>query len=134
MKFFLKLDAQWRFKSRIGWPVWLASVKRTSLKKNGNIRNNKLPVEKSCSIVRQNMILQDFLLKTKNQSTCKTMVVPNANNSNENRIKLVVTMISPWLMRWKKSTSKNKWTVWYRRLSTIWYNIKIKIIFEIKFD
>ena len=41
----------------------------------------------------------DFLLKTKNQSTCKTTMVPNANNSNENRIKLVMTMISPWLMQ-----------------------------------
>ena len=28
-----------------------------------------------------------FLLKTKNQSTCKTTEVPNANNSNENRNK-----------------------------------------------
>ena len=54
-------------------------------------RNNNAPSTKSvynCTQKHDFLIrCLHFLLKTKNQSTCKTTEVPNANNSNENRNK-----------------------------------------------
>ena len=62
-----------------------------------------LPVQKSCTInctEEYDFLIRclTFLLKTKNQSTCKTTEVRMLTTAMKIEIKLVVTMISPWIV------------------------------------